>query len=243
MKRSTYVLTVLCLILSSILSSSDSVDAAMIDYCQVPPYVIQDVPPNVMIVIDNSGSMFRFAYYDGFTTSTDSGDDNMCDSSSSPCTEFTEPGTYPTYTYYGYFNSDYWYTYSSNRFIPAAPKTGSGLSGARAKNAAEWDGNFLNWVTMRRLDIIRKVMTGGKTESGEGASYNRLTAETADCDSRGMYKSIANIQNYVDGTLFSGTRCVRVMTAGGSCDGGDPAHLLLISHQVQVAVPLAVTTM
>jgi type IV pilus assembly protein PilY1 len=194
--------------------------AAMVDYCQIPPYVIQDIPPNVMIVIDNSGSMFRFAYYDGFTTPVDTGDDNSCASSASPCTGFTEPGTYPTYTYYGYFNPDYWYTYSSNRFLPAAPKTGSGLAGARAKNAAEWDGNFLNWVTMRRLDIVRKVMTGGKTESGEGSGYNRLTAEKADCDSRGMYKSIANIENYVDSTSFSGTRCVRVMTAGGSCDGG-----------------------
>src|SRR4030043_114470 len=83
--------------------------AAMVDYCQVPPYVIQDIPPNIMIVIDNSGSMFRFAYYDGFTTPVDTGDDNTCTSSASPCTEFTGPGTYPTYTYYGYFNPDYWY--------------------------------------------------------------------------------------------------------------------------------------
>jgi type IV pilus assembly protein PilY1 len=218
MKGLIFVITVLCLFLNAI-PSSDNAEAAMSDYCQVPPYVIQDVPPDVMIVIDNSGSMFNFAYFDGFTT-TSTADDVMCTSTSAPCTGFTEPGTYPTYSYYGYFNPDYWYTYSSNRFMPAAPKTGSGLSGARAKNAAEWDGNFLNWVTMRRLDIIRKVMTGGKTESGEGSGYNRLTAETADCDSRGMYKSIANIQNYVDSSSFSGTRCIRVITAGGSCNGG-----------------------
>lgn len=191
--------------------------AVMEDYCVVPPYVIQNVPPNVMIVLDNSGSMFNFAYPDGFET-TATGDDNSCANSGSPCTGFTNPGTYPTYKYYGYFNPDYWYTYSSNRFVPAAPKAGSGLSGARTKNASEWDGNFLNWLTMRRTDIIRKVMTGGKTTSGEGAGYNRLVGEVADCDSRGVYKQIANVENYVDNT-YSGTRCLRVMTGGGSCNG------------------------
>ncbi len=132
--------------------------AAMTDYCLVPPYVIQNVAPNVMVVVDNSGSMFYFSYFDGFTTTTDT-DDNMCTSSSDPCTEFTTPGTYPDYKYYGYFNPDYWYDYSSSRFYPTAPKTGSGISGARAKNSTEWDGNFLNWLTMRRIDIIRKVLT------------------------------------------------------------------------------------
>jgi type IV pilus assembly protein PilY1 len=135
--------------------------AVMEDYCVVPPYIIQNVAPNVMIVLDNSGSMLNFAYFDGFNT-TATGDDNSCANSGSPCTGFADPGVYPTYKYYGYFNPDYWYTYSSNRFIYTAPKTGSGLTGARAMNAGEWDGNFLNWLTMRRVDVIRKVMTGGR---------------------------------------------------------------------------------
>ena len=124
----------------------------MEDYCVAPPYVIQNVPPNIMIVLDNSGSMFNFSYSDGFNTTTTS-DDNNC--ATSACTGFTNPGTYPTYKYYGYFDPDYWYTYST-RFVPSAPKTGSGLSGARAKTSSEWDGNFLNWLTMRRVDIIKR---------------------------------------------------------------------------------------
>ncbi len=191
--------------------------AVMEDYCAVPPYIIQNVPPNVMIVLDNSGSMFNFAYSDGFNT-TATGDDNSCANSGSPCTGFTNPGTYPDYKYYGYFNPDYWYTYTSNRFISTAPKTGSGLTGARSKNAAEWDGNFLNWMSMRRIDIIRKVMTGGKGSSGDGSGYDRLVGEKADCDSRGVYKQITDVENYVDDT-YTGTRCLRVITAGGSCNG------------------------
>jgi type IV pilus assembly protein PilY1 len=189
----------------------------MEDYCVVPPYVIQNVSPNIMIIIDNSGSMFTFAYTDGFNT-TALGDDNSCVNSGTPCTGFTNPGTYPTYKYYGYFNPDYWYTYTSNRFIFTAPKTGSGLTGARSKANAEWDGNFLNWLTMRRIDIVRKVMTGGKGSNGDGSGYDRLVGEKADCDSRGTFKHIANVENYVD-SAYSGTRCLRVESGGGTCNG------------------------
>jgi len=189
----------------------------MEDYCVVPPYVIQNIPPNIMIVEDNSGSMFNFAYSDGFDTATKA-DDNDCVNSGTPCTGFTAPGTYPNYKYYGYFNPDYWYTYTSNRFISTAPKSGSGLAGARPKASAEWDGSFLNWLTMRRIDVIRKVMTGGKGSNGDGVGYDRLVGEKADCDGRGTYKQMTTVQNYVDDT-YSGTRCFQVQTAGGSCNG------------------------
>lgn len=194
-----------------------SVAAVMGDYCQVPPYVIQNVPPNVMLMVDTSGSMFNFAYFDGFTTETGS-DDNFCDSSSNPCTGFTDPGTYPNYKYYGYFNPDFWYVYQSNRFLPTAPKSGTGITGERAKLSSEWDGNFLNWLTMRRTDILRKVLTGGKTTTGEGSGYDRLVGEIADCDSRGKYKRIANADQYMDSS-YNGTRKIYVNSAGGFCNG------------------------
>jgi type IV pilus assembly protein PilY1 len=218
MKR--LIFSVICLFLSLALFSLRDLDAAVMeDYCIIPPYVIQDVAPNVMIVLDNSGSMFNFAYFDGFNT-TDQGDDNECTNSSSPCTGFTTPGTYPNYKYYGYFDPDYWYTYSSNRFVPTDPKTGSGFPGARAKASDEWDGNFLNWLTMRRIDVIRKVMTGGAKATGEGTGYSRLRGEKSDCDDRGIYKQITNIENYIPSTIGTGTHCIRNITAGGSCSGG-----------------------
>ena len=167
----------------TILHSPRSFAAGMTDYCQVPPYVVQNIAPNVMLMVDSSGSMFNFSYYDGFNTPTNLGDDDLCTNSGSPCTGFTDPGTYPGYKYYGYFDSDYWYTYSSNRFVPSAPKTGSGLSGARDKLSTEWDGNFLNWLTMRRVDILRKVMTGkpppAREPASTGSSERQRTATTA----------------------------------------------------------------
>ncbi|MBU4501925.1 MAG: hypothetical protein KKA79_04980, partial [Nanoarchaeota archaeon] len=207
----------------TLLILDNSYAATNADYCQVPPYVVQNVPANIMLIVDNSGSMFNFAYSDGFETTT-TGDDIDCSASSTPCTGFTNPGTYPgvtpqtsdDYRYYGYFDPDYWYTYTSNRFISTAPKTGSLITGERAKAAAEWDGNFLNWLTMRRVDIVRKVLTGGKTTSGEGTGYDRLIGEKADYTGRGVYKQIA-VTGYVDNT-YSGTRCF-VFTTGSGTSG------------------------
>ncbi len=51
--------------------------------------------------------------------------------------------------YYGYFNPDGRYTYSSNVF-------------RRDDAAGAWSGNFLNWLTMRRIDVLRKALMGGK---------------------------------------------------------------------------------
>jgi len=212
----TSIFLAVLFLVGTALDSPKSFAAGMTDYCQVPPYVVQNIAPNVMLMVDTSGSMFNFAYFDGFNT-TDPGDDDFCANTTSPCTGFTDPGTYPTYKYYGYFDSDYWYTYSSNRFVPSAPKTGSGLSGARAKLSTEWDGNFLNWLTMRRVDILRKVLTGGKTTTGEGSGYDRLVGEVADCDSRGKYKRIANAGDF---TPYSGTRKFYVLSANAGCGGG-----------------------
>jgi type IV pilus assembly protein PilY1 len=214
--------SLLAAILFLFLISFGRADAqVMTDYCQVPPYVIQNVPPNVMVVVDNSGSMYNFAYSDGFST-TNPADDNSCANSSSPCTGFTTPGAYPTsaptatydwtanpnhyYKYYGYFDPDYWYTYTTNRFVPSAPKTGSGLAGSRAKATAEWDGNFLNWLSMRRIDVLRKVLSGGKDTSGEGSGFDRLIGERADDPIRGLYKSVPDASGYVD-NAYSGARC------------------------------------
>ncbi|MDX1764473.1 MAG: hypothetical protein R3231_09145, partial [bacterium] len=115
---------------------ADGTAAIMEDYCQVPPNIMENIPPNIMIIMDNSGSMLSFSYTDSET--------DMCDNSSSPCTGFD-----PTKAYYGYFDSGRWYSYTSNKFKPEATKTAQPSIGAK-----EWDGNFLNWLTMRRVDVM-----------------------------------------------------------------------------------------
>jgi type IV pilus assembly protein PilY1 len=199
-EKKRYLLLALLLVS---LVAPPALQAGMNDYCIMPPYVVQNVPPNVMIVVDTSGSMFNFAYSDGFNTTTTS-DDNNCTSGSS-CSGFTNPGTYPTYKYYGYFDPDQWYTYASSKFSAAGAKSGT-------RPSLSWDGNWLNWLFMRRVDIVRKVLTGGKK-----TGTNQLDTEVADCDSRGNTKTASNASLY---TPFSGSRTFTVNSADAGCGGG-----------------------
>lgn len=337
MKKLIFILIILFAL------SEPLVGAQMEDYCVVPPYVIQNVPPNVMIVFDNSGSMFNLAYACPTAKTTSSGTNtktipldntagfkrgmkvlvgntkvvvNTVSSSSitvtanvnfsqgalvqdygcsgtlfyeiggsgttcsstnidCPCTYAQTSGTNqtvinvnsadnfwvgqliviysnssgipqeriivsidkpnkkitvdtpvsfisndkiydyscfyfnnpypeqsfePTKEYYGYFNPDYWYTYvtSGGKFTPSRLKS----AGPKASN--EWDGNFLNWLTMRRVDVMRRVMTGGAAVGGEGTGWDKLRAEKADFSGRGIYKAVTNAENYMGCSGCSG---------------------------------------
>ncbi len=338
-----FIITVFFFLNFVLLKSSYA--ATMNDYCVVPPYVIQDVPPNVMIALDNSGSMFNLAYACTATNAASSGTnttvipvDNVAGfkprqlialihggvgtklqisnsgidavnntitvtvsvpnfsigdkvkdwgcygdgthffnadftlSTECPSTTTTAAGAsvtvipvnsvlnfwvgqiiavasaggpyeriitaispsdkkitvntsvtfasgisiydyncyylknpWPeqsfdsTKEYYGYFLPTYWYTYDSSggRFVTSRLKEGT------TKNATEWDGNFMNWLTMRRVDIVKKVMTGGKTTTS-----NRLVTQKADSASdptkRGIYKAVFNAQDYMGCTGCTG---------------------------------------
>ncbi|HHE74218.1 MAG TPA: hypothetical protein ENL37_03915, partial [Desulfobacteraceae bacterium] len=71
--------------------------------------------------------------------------------------------------YYGYFDPTARYTYTSNKFV-------------RDPNG-EWDGNFLNWLSMRRIDILRKVLMGGlataRTGGGNQTNYGEIPAQSS----------------------------------------------------------------
>ena len=75
----------------------------------------------------------------------------------------------PTFKYYGYFDSETCYSYSTTnrRFAPVAEATKVAVTvGSITKYkytcSGRWSGNFLNWATMTRMDVIRKMMYGGK---------------------------------------------------------------------------------
>jgi type IV pilus assembly protein PilY1 len=59
--------------------------------------------------------------------------------------------------YYGYFDSKKCYSYTNERYEPAAAVT----SGTHQCNGSTWSGNFLNWASMTRMDILRKTLYGG----------------------------------------------------------------------------------
>ena len=118
----------------------------------------ETIPPNIssspnkpmmMLVSSKDHTLFSPIY----TDYEDIDGDNIIDS------EFK-----PDYKYYGYFDSGKCYQYSpaDGRFNPHSFAVLSGKRITCSTTALLWSGNFLNWATMSRLDVIRKMLYGGK---------------------------------------------------------------------------------
>lgn len=155
--------------------------AAMNDYCQIPPFISgASVKPNVLLMVDNSGSMNEFAYKNkGYG---DSNYDTSYDSNK---------------TYYGYFDYTKMYQYDT---------TASGHfkldSATTLDKTSFWSGNFLNWLTMRRVDVVRKVLVGGKITPRSLANANYALMH--DNPDRDYYKRYSNNYYIVDdGKIYS----------------------------------------
>jgi len=161
-----------------------------------PPFLAAGVPPNLLLLIDNSGSMYDMAY---------TGDDNSCYDGTDMAagTESYDP----TKVYGGYFKTDAWYKYNTGavRFeaisTPAScpdPTDGAAyaddtanpteicttIAGATVTFKAR--GNFMNWATASKFDIQKQVLTGGKFDSGA----NTLTSEGRGCSGNRYIKQI-----------------------------------------------------
>ncbi|MCX7793157.1 MAG: PilC/PilY family type IV pilus protein [Thermodesulfovibrionales bacterium] len=95
--KNSRFLMVLFIILSILPLNSEA--ANMEDYCLVPPYVKKNVPPNIMILMDNSQDMLNAAYGSTYD---------------------------PNKTYIGYFKSNKYYRYSGQTFQEATGCTSPG---------------------------------------------------------------------------------------------------------------------
>ena len=70
-------------------------------------------------------------------------------------------------SYYGYFDSNKCYNYANSRFEPANVVITTG----HQCNGSTWSGNFLNWASMTRMDVLRKTFFGGyRSTDTTGAS-------------------------------------------------------------------------
>ncbi|MGB5922248.1 MAG: hypothetical protein WBH36_08470 [Syntrophobacteria bacterium] len=119
------------------------------DYTLTPPFLTAAAPPLVMIVMGRSHKL----YYEAYNDASDLDGDGDLDVGYKP----------DEIDYYGYFDSYKCYTYQNSRFEP----TSLSVSNAAATNnkacsgGSEWSGNFLNYLTMTRMDAMRKVLYGG----------------------------------------------------------------------------------
>ena len=154
-KHSLRALTVAVLMVLPCTADAQS----MADYTCYPIFTARTVKPNILILLDNSGSMNLMAYgYD------DEG--------------YYHPDDFdPNITYYGYFNPAARYSYAGE--FDANPVGG-------------WDGNFLNWLTMRRVDIMRRVLVGGLATSRTGGGNTKLYGEVPPQVERKFFKFYAH---------------------------------------------------
>ncbi|MGD9039399.1 MAG: Calx-beta domain-containing protein [Desulfobacteraceae bacterium] len=103
------------------------------------------VPPLVLLVMGRNHKL----YYEAYNDASDLNGDGTLD-----------VGYNPNIDYYGYFDSRKVYKYdsSSNRFYPVRRTTNKKVDPAASD---EWSGDFLNYLTMSRMDVMRKVLYGG----------------------------------------------------------------------------------
>ena len=121
----------------------------MVDFAAQPLQTVQAVPPLVMLVMSMDHQYFQKAYND-YTDLKNDG---------------TVERTYTdTIEYYGYFHPERCYQYSDTNktFEPKAVASGTNKHYCTGTSDAYWSGNFLNWATMTRMDIVRKVLYGGQ---------------------------------------------------------------------------------
>jgi type IV pilus assembly protein PilY1 len=132
-------------LLSALLLPVSALHAATgAEYTAIPPFVTEGAPPLVMLVMGRNHKL----YYEAYNDASDLNDDGQLDIKYSPS----------TIEYYGYFDSYKCYEYSSadTRFDPSSTTTDKKCSGTD-----EWSGDFLNYLTMSRMDTMRKVLYGG----------------------------------------------------------------------------------
>ncbi|HEB76282.1 MAG TPA: hypothetical protein ENJ04_08025, partial [Nitrospirae bacterium] len=154
---SLLIIAVFVLSSGGLVLSYDSPSIAQ--YTAYPPFGGKIVKPNVLINLDTSTSLNYFAYdfnYNAITAPTRRGQGPPRPVDPAPSTGYTADKTY-----YGYFDSAKRYTYNGSEFV-------EDVNGA-------WNGNFLNWLTMRRSDLLKKALIGGKTRYRGG-----ITTDPAD---------------------------------------------------------------
>lgn len=146
----------LLLLLLAFMKAGDVKAASMSQYCYVPPFAGAPSPPPLVMFV---ASRDHRLYYEAYNDASDLDEDGKLD-----------VGYKHSIDYYGYFDPYKCYKYQNSRFEPIR-KTNDKYCGG----SDEWSGNFLNWLTMARIDVLRKVLYGGY-RSTDSASETVLEA-------------------------------------------------------------------
>ncbi len=157
---------------------------SMTDYASAPPFMTNNSVPNVLLVLDTSGSMNRIAYDTAFDTAT---------------------------SYYGLFDPTDCYKYGAkgakNAFTPD-PAANPATPGTCTNAPYPWSGNLLNYVTMRRIDVVKAVLIGGICDvgarvPGQGGSKKKGACATQ-TSAQSVFESGGDITQTITSAQASG---------------------------------------
>jgi type IV pilus assembly protein PilY1 len=178
--------------------------ADMHDYCAMPPYVTTGIRPNLLLMIDNSASMFDLTYVDKGSATRQA--------------FYCYDQTYQYGQHYtGYFQDwfhYYEYDFTNNYFYEVVAPTWTGcnlyINGTLCVNGTNLtntstpktvttfvaEGNYLNWLSASKFDIEKRILTGGKYDT----STNDLIQETRGCVGRRFIKEPITAQVFQEYT-------------------------------------------
>ncbi|PMP64395.1 MAG: pilus assembly protein PilY, partial [Caldimicrobium thiodismutans] len=152
----------LVIILSLIYRETRHVSGGMSDYCYVPANISQTVPPNVLLIIDVSGSM-RWCAYNPKRDRRDCCNSTGCGWTYREDEEgYFEPDAVYEYkrVSVGSKSNVYAWVKSSETTYDPCPERAYDINATK-----KYKGSCLNFHYMRRIDLVRWALTGGTLAS------------------------------------------------------------------------------
>jgi len=176
---------------------------SLANYTNNPIFLSQTVPPNILFLVDmgnytlqaayngpnhqypisfKAGTATSLRYASNVTVDSQTGDDLVAVNNSgaviNTSNEVSPADTFDsTKSYYGMFDPLRCYTTDANSFNYGSVKVA--VSDACA--STYWDGNFMNWLTQRKKEMIYQVLVGGKpipAQANADGTANNLNGET-----------------------------------------------------------------
>lgn len=178
----------------------------MLDYTAVPPFVGSALPPNVLLVMDNSLSMAQSGFHNN---------GEVYD---------------PTVEYGGYFDSKACYSYASNKFTVT--------SGTPPTCGTAWDGNFVNYLMMEKMEVAKWVMMGGKCAPRAVVTGNCYPGGTLIFESSTLVTDI--VADASGRSPYTGLRCFRrstnnmlVFSSNSCASGSSDSYTLKVGVSIE----------
>jgi type IV pilus assembly protein PilY1 len=155
--QSAIPINILSGLLISLMAVSEMAYGVGTAISQKPLFVGQSAAPKVLLNMSKDHQLF-FKAYDDYSD---------LDNDGIPETTYKH-----SFDYYGYFDNTKCYNYSATngRFEPSGITSNKYCSGNSIDDRSGWSGNFLNWATMSRMDIVRKILYGGLRSTDTAAS-------------------------------------------------------------------------